>query len=304
MPQKLKSNINAIFVQMNRYMRQRKDFSARSFVHNLDTYFQMLDRVDISGERGAAIDEQLKLRINTVPRDAEPLVLAIADLMALDFWYIRRPGSHCSDSLVAAKKLRGQPDDSMFIEHTLAPLVFAGRIRGFGKYEYVLREILFRRAALVFTNFKESDQVPLSATRIIKSDTWQKKMLHISALHQAGRAAEIGAIAPREKLHDIYFHNSFARAYLYANKIYIPKNRLWLFIKKIFSNIFSVVYIPLNLRFVIHLFRNRWPVYLVYLALACLLIFGACKTKALWEVIHDSRYESLPKQLARDGERG
>jgi hypothetical protein len=302
MSQKLKSKVNAIFVQLNRYTRQRQDFAADAFLRDLGSYFETLDRADISGDVGRSLDEQLKTRINTVPRNAEPLVKAIADLMVLYFWYIRRPGAGCSNSLVAAKKMRGQVDDSHFIENGLAPLIFGGKIKGFGKLENRLRDLLLRRGALVAVNFKESDSLPASATRVVRSDSWQKKMLHLSALHQAGRMSEIPGVVPREELKRICDQNRFARWYLSSNSIYQPQSALWLFIKSTLSHVGSLLLTPLNPRFIIHVFRNRLPVYLVYLLIAVVFVWGAVKMKDLWQSIHAGHEASLPTLSQQVGE--
>lgn len=291
---KLKSKINTIFVQLNRLSRARKDFNAEAFLKDLASYFDNIDRTDLSGDSGRIVDEQLKTRVNTVPRGAEPLVRGIADLMVLYFWYIRRPGAEYSGSLVAAKKMRGQADDSYFIENDLAPLIFAGKIKGFGKYEFPLRDLLLRRGALVAANFRESDQLPASATRVQRSDSWQKKMLHISALHQGGRLSEISVVAPREELHQISAQSRFAAWYLRTNSIYEPQNRFWLWLKSFFGHIGSVILTPLNLRFVFYVLRNRLPVYLVYLVLMAAFVFGAVKMKDLWQSIHADYLETLP----------
>lgn len=302
MPQKIKAKINAIFVQLNRFSRQRKDFSAQVFVKSLDSFFQELDQIDISGDRGLQIDEQLKLRINTVPRKAEPLLLAIPDLMVLYFWYLRRPGNRCSSSLIAAKKLRGQPDDSEFLVGTLAPLIFQRKLKGFGKQEKHLREVLLTRAALVLDSFREGDTVQPSATRVMGTDTWQKKMLHIAALHRKGRGDAIRSVAPREELKQIAGQNDFARKYLEENKIYVLPNRFLLMLKRVFGNAFSVLLSPFNMRLVIHIFRNRLPVYLVYLVLVAAFIFGAYKMKDLWQLAHDSHLEAVEQEYPRGGQ--
>jgi hypothetical protein len=294
MSQKLKSKVNAIFVQLNRYTRQRKDFAAEAFLRDLDSYFGTLDRVDLSGEVGRKLDEQLKTRVNTIARNADPLVKVVADLMVLYFWYIRRPGTECSNSLVAVKKMRGQTDDSYFIENGLAPLVFDSKLKGIGKRENRLRDLLLRRGSLVAASFTESDHIPSSATRVVRSDSWQKKMLHLSALHQAGRLSEVSAVLPREELRQICNRNRFARWYLSSNSIYQPQSAFWLSVRQALSHFGSLLLTPFNLRFVIHLFRNRLPVYLVYLLIAAVFVFGAVKMKDLWQTIHADYLESLP----------
>jgi len=120
MSQRLKARVNAIFVQLNRYQRGRKDFSAQGLVRDLIGYFADVDKVDLYGGAGQEFDEHLKLRVNSVTRTSDALVKVIADLMVLYFWYMRRPGTDCSQSLVAAKKLRGDTDDSAFFERDLA----------------------------------------------------------------------------------------------------------------------------------------------------------------------------------------
>jgi hypothetical protein len=294
MPEKLKSKINALFVQLNRYTRQRKDFKSENFLRDLSSYFDNVDRVDLSGGGGRKVDEQLKLRMNTVTRNAEPLVRGVADLMVLYFWYLRRPGSDSSGALVAAKKMRGQVDDSYFIENELAPLIFGGKLKGFGKREYQLRDLLLRKAAMVATHFKESDQLPASATKLVRTDSWQKKMLHLSALHQAGRDSEIPRVAPREELHQISSQNRFAAWYLRTNSIYQPENRFLMALKRFFRNLGSFVLIPFNLRFVFHVLKNRLPVYLVYLVIVAAFVFGAIEMKAVWQKVFNGHLETLP----------
>ncbi len=294
MPEKLKSKINALFVQLNRYTRQRKDFNGETFLRDLSSYFDNVDRVDLSGDGGRKVDEQLKLRVNTVTRNADPLVRGVADLMVLYFWYLRRPGSDSSGALVAAKKMRGQVDDSYFIENELAPLIFGGKIKGFGKHEYQLRDLLLRKSAMVATHFRETDQLPASATQLVRTDSWQKKMLHISALHQAGKISEIPRVAPREELHQISSQNRFAAWYLRTNSIYQPENRFLLSFKRALRSFASLILIPLNYRFVIHVLRNRLPVYLVYLVIVAAFVLGAIEMKAVWQKVFDDHLQTLP----------
>jgi hypothetical protein len=304
MSQKLKSKINAIFVQLNRYTRQRKDFAAEVFLRDLSSYFETVNSADISGDVGRNIDEQLKTRVNTIPRNADPMVKAVADLMVLYFWYLRRPGADCSSSLVAAKKMRGQSDDSQFIESVVAPQIFGGKIKGFGKYEFNFRDLLLRKAALIARNFRESDQIPASATRVVRTDSWHKKMLHVSALHQAGRLSELPNVTPREELHRISSENRFAAWYLRVNDIYQPENRFWLYIKRALSHLGALIATPLNLRLLLHIFRNRLPVYLVYLALTLAFVYGAIHMKDVWRWIHTDQLESMPRMAEQLKESG
>lgn len=294
MPEKLKSKINALFVQLNRYTRQRKDFNDETFLRDLSSYFDNVDRVDLSGDGGRKVDEQLKLRVNTVTRNADPLARAVADLMVLYFWYLRRPGSDSSGALVAAKKMRGQVDDSYFIENELAPLIFGGKIKGFGKREYQLRDLLLRKSAMVATHFRETDQLPASATKLVRTDSWQKKMLHLSALHQAGRISEISRVAPREELRQISSQNRFAAWYLRTNSIYQPENRFLLSLKRGLRSVTSLILTPLNYRFVLHVLRNRLPVYLVYLVIVAAFVFGAIEMKAVWQKAFNDHLQTLP----------
>lgn len=288
MSQRLKARVNAIFVQLNRYQRGRKDFSATGLVRDLIGYFADVDKVDLYGGAGQEFDEHLKLRVNSVTRTSDALVKVIADLMVLYFWYMRRPGTDCSQSLVAAKKLRGDTDDSAFFERDLAPIIFGPRLKAFGKSDYKLREVMLEKAALVTANFKAEDQVPMSATRIVRTDSWHKKMFHVSALQQAGRLADLPRVAPREELHQISLHNNFARYFLRVKNIYSPPNRLFIFLRQSTGNFFSVVFAPFNLRLVFHVLRNRLPVYLVYLVIAALFIYGATQLTRGWTYIHDN----------------
>ncbi|MFH2055923.1 MAG: hypothetical protein ABIJ61_08195 [bacterium] len=288
MSQKLKARINAIFVQLNRYQRERKDFSAPALVRDLIGYFGDVDKVDLYGGAGQEFDEHLKLRVNSVTRTSDALVKVIADVMVLYFWYMRRPGTDCSQSLVAAKKLRGDTDDGAFFERDLAPIIFGPRLRSFGKTDYKLREVLLEKAAVVIASFTESDPIPVSATRIIKTDTWHKKMFHISALAQAGRLSDLPRVAPREELHQISIHNNFARYYLRIKNIYTPPNRLFITLRQTFGTFFSLVFAPLNLRLLMHVLRNRLPVYLVYLAIAGLFVYGALNLDRIWQKAFES----------------
>lgn len=259
----------------------------------MNRIFRELDTLDLSGDAGAAIDEQLKLRINTVPRNAQPLHLVVANLMALYFWYVRRPPQQCQNAFLAAKKLRGMADDSQFVEQAMAPLIFGGKIKSFGKRDRDLRTILLHRTAQIAVNFRESDPVNISATRIVRSDSWQKKMLHIAALNQRGQKEEIRSFAPSDELRAISSQNDFAAWYLRANGLYKGENQFLRAVKGFLSTFFSTVFSIFNWRFVIHLFRNRWPVYLVYLALCVLFVYAASKAHLPWEYIHRSKAEDL-----------
>lgn len=288
MSQRLKARINAIFVQLNRYQRGRKDFSAEAMVRDLIGYFNDVDKVDLYGGAGQEFDEHLKLRVNSVTRTSDALVKVIADTMVLYFWYMRRPGTECSQSLVAAKKLRGDTDDGAFFERDLAPIIFGPRLKSFGKTDYKLREVLLEKAAVITASFKESDPVPMSATRIVKTDSWHKKMFHVSALAQKGRLADLPRVAPKEELHQISLHNNFARYYLRIKNIYTPPNRFLITLRQTFGTFFSLVFAPLNLRLLFHVFRNRLPVYLVFLVIAVAFIYGATQLGNLWAKAHNS----------------
>ncbi len=291
MSQRLKARINSIFVQLNRYQRGRKDFAAQTLVRDLMGYFGDISQVDLYGGVGQQLDEHLKLRVNSVTRTSDALVKVIADLMVLYFWYMRRPGTECSQSLVAAKKLRGDTDDGMFFERGLAPILFGPRIKSFGKSDYKLREVLLERAAQVTASFTEADPIPTSATRIVKTDTWHKKMFHISALQQAGRLADLSRVAPLEELRQIALHNNFARYFLRIKDIYTPPNQIFVFLRRNLGAFFSVVFAPLNLRLLFHVFRNRLPVYIIYLAIAVLFAYGAIQMKYFWKILHDDFLE-------------
>jgi hypothetical protein len=297
MSQRLTAKINSIFVQLIRYQRQRRDFSVQAFLRDLASFFEELSRADLAEGRAQKIDDQLKTRVNSIPRDSAPLVKAVADLMVLYFWYVRRPGADCAQSLAAAKKLRGYADDAAFVEEELGRTVFGPRIKGLGKSEYQLREIMLERGAQVASNFKESDSVPLSATRIVRTDSWHKKMFRIAYLVQTDRRSEIGSVAPREELVRIYSHNWFAAYYIRSRRI-IPKppSPIGQFLKQTVGGFFSLVFAPFNLKLVVHVLRNRFPVYLVYLVIAALFVFGAYKTRDLWISIHDSHLELVKEK--------
>jgi hypothetical protein len=295
MSEKLKALINSVFIQLNRFEKQQPDFSAAVFLRECESYFVELDRLDLSGEAGGTIDEHLKLRVNTVPRQAQPLSLIVANLLPLYFWYVRRPPQQCQNAFLAAKKLRGTSDDSQFIEQVALPLIFGARIKRLGKQEQDLRAMLLNRFAQIAVNFKETDQVSGSTSRIIRTDSWQKKMLHIAARTQQGRKAEIRSFAPEEELRQMSTQSDFAAWYLTVNDIYKGRSRLLLAIKKFFDAIGSAIMSVFNLRFVFHVFRDRWPVYLVYLALTLLFLYAAVSVRPFWEKQHRSKVEQLQK---------
>ncbi len=293
MSEKLKALINSIFVQLNRYDRQQEDFSADTFLRDCESYFTELDRLDLSGGDGMVIDEHLKQRINTVPRNSQPVTLVISNLMALYFWYVRRPPQQCQNAFLAAKKLRGITDDSQFVEQAMAPLIFGAKIRGFGKRERDFRTMLLHRTAQIAANFRETDQVSASATRIVRTDTWQKKMLHVASLNQKGRKEEIKSFAPTDELRSISSHNEFAAWYLRVNEIYKGENAFLRWLKGFFGTLFATIFSVFNWRFVVHMFRDRWPVYIVYVVLCVVFIYGALNIRKPWEKVHKARAVEL-----------
>jgi hypothetical protein len=297
MSEKLKALTNAIFVQLNRYERQQPDFSADTFIRDCENFFSELDRLDLSADGGAGIDEHLKQRINTIPRNSQAVSLVVANLLALYFWYVRRPPQQCQNAFLAAKKLRGIVDDSQFVEQAIAPLVFGGKLRGFGKRDRDFRSLILHRTAQIAVNFRESDQINVSATRIVRSDSWQKKMLHIAALNQRGRKDEIRSFAPSDELRVISEHNDFAAWYLRTNEIYKGESAILRALKHFFSSLGNTVFSVFNWRFVLHVCRNRWPVYLVYLLLCAAFIYGALNIRVPWEKVHrDKAAELLAKK--------
>ncbi len=293
MSEKLKALINSIFIQLNRYEKQQPDFSADVFLRESEAYFNELDRLDMTGENGNIIDEHLKLRVNTVPRQAQPLSLVVANLLPLYFWYVRRPPQQCQNAFLAAKKLRGTSDDSQFIEMTVAPLIFGEKIRRFGKQENALKSMLLNRYAQIAANFRETDQVSSSATRIVRTDSWQKKMLHIAASTLQGRKADIRSFAPEEELRRMSDQSEFAAWYLNVNDIYRGKSRFVLAIKKFFDSIGSAITSVVNYRFVFHVLRDRWPVYIVYLVLTLLFLYAAVSVRPFWEKQHRAKILEL-----------
>lgn len=301
MSEKIKALINSLFVQLNRLERQQEDFSADTFLRDLEFYFTELDRLDLSGGDGMVVDEHLKQRINTVPRNSQPVILVVSNLMALYFWYVRRPPQQCQNAFLAAKKLRGITDDSQFVEQSIAPLVFGSKIRGLGKRERDFRTLLLHRTAQIAANFRESDQVNISATRIVRSDSWQKKMLHIAALNMKGRKEEIKSFAPTDELRTISNHNEFASWYLRTNEIYKGESAILRWFKSFFGTLFSTIFSIFNWRFVIHVFRDRWPVYLVYAALCALFIYGALNIRKPWEKVHRDKAAELVAKKQETG---
>ncbi len=295
MSEKLKALINSIFIQLNRYEKQQPDFSAEVFLRECESYYAELDRLDLSGEIGAIVDEHLKLRVNTVPRQAKPLTLVVANLLPLYFWYVRRPPQQCQNAFLAAKKLRGTADDSQFIEQTVNPLVFGQKIRGLGKHENALRAMLLDRFAQIAVNFRETDQVSAATSRVFRTDSWQKKMLHIAACNRQGRKAEIRSFAPEEELRHMTTQSNFAAWYLRTNEIYKGQSRFLLWIAKFFGSIGSVLMSILNLRFVFHIFRDRWPVYIVYLVLTLLFFYAAVSVRPFWEKQHRAKAAEMQK---------
>jgi hypothetical protein len=293
MSQKLKVKINSIFVQLNRYERQTEDFSAESFVKDIDSYFTELDRADLSHDHSREIDEQLKLRLNTVPRNAGSLIMVVSNLMALYFWYVRRPPADCSNALVAAKKLRGTTDDSQFIEQTLSPLVFGEKIQGLGKEDYRLKQIMLERGSKVSANFKETDPVQASATRIVRTDFWHKKMLHVASFHLAGRHSEIPTLTPRDELAHIASQSPFAAWYLRTTGIFIGQNRLLIFLKNTLASFFSLISSVVNYRYVFHILRDRWAVYIVYLIVVLVFLYAALNVKSFWYSFHHKQVTKL-----------
>ena len=293
MSEKLKALINSIFVQLNRYERQQEDFSADTFMRDCDMYFKELDRLDLSGNDGMVIDEHLKQRINTVPRNSQPVTLVMSNLLALYFCYVRRPPQQCQNAFLAAKKLRGITDDSQFVEQAMAPLIFGGKIRGFGKRERDFRTMLLHRTAQIAANFRETDQVNASATRIVRTDAWQKKMLHIAALNQKGRKEEIKSFAPSDELRSISANNEFAAWYLRVNEIFQGENAFLRWLKGFFGTLFASIFSIFNWRFVVHMLRDRWPVYIVYVVLCAAFIYGALNIRKPWEKVHRSKVTEL-----------
>ncbi len=292
MSERVKAVINSLFVQLNRAERQQSDFSADTFMRDFAAFFSGVDSADMQTQ-GGEIDEQLKLRINNVPRNAQPLTLVTANVLALYFWYVRRPPQQCQNAFLAAKKLRGITDDSQFVEQAIAPLIFGGKIPALKKSDRDFREALLERTAQIAVNFRESDQVPQSATRIIRSDSWQKKMLHIEALRQRGAMAEIQDFAPKDHLEAISRTNDFAAYYLRKHNIYKGENRFLRWLRNLFANFFSLLFSFLNWRFVMHLFKNKWPVYLVYLFVAVLFVAAAYFARVPWQYVHEQKVEEL-----------
>lgn len=286
MSEKIKALVNSIFVHLNRYDKQQPDFSPDNFLRDLELFFSELDRLDLSGESATAVDEALKLRVNTVARNAQPVTMSISNLLPLYFWYVRRPPQQCQNAFLAAKKLRGYADDSQFVEQAISPLIFGDKIRGLGNREQDFRVVLLHRTAQVTANFKATDQVNISATRIVRTDSWQKKMIHIAALNQQGRKGEIRSFAPEDELKLISSHNDFSRWYLRKYEIYKGKNPIIVFLNKFFDSIASAILSVFNYRFVIHVFRDRRPVYLVYLIFTLLCLYFAMNMKHYWEGFH------------------
>jgi hypothetical protein len=295
MSEKLKALINSVFIQLNRYEKQQPDFSAEVFLRECESYYAELDRLDLSGEIGNMVDEHLKLRVNTVPRQAQPLTLVVANLLPLYFWYVRRPPQQCQNAFLAAKKLRGTADDSQFIEQTVTPLIFGQKIRSFGKHENTLRSMLLNRFAQIAVNFRETDQVSGSTSRVFRTDSWQKKMLHIAACTQQGRKAEIRSFAPEEELRHMTTQSDFAAWYLSVNEVYKGQSRFMLAIAKFFGSIGSAIMSVFNLRFVFHIFRDRWPVYIVYLVLTLLFFYAAVSVRPFWEKQHRAKVQEMQK---------
>jgi hypothetical protein len=293
MSEKLKALINSVFIQLNRYEKRQPDFSPDVFLRECESYFAELDRQEVTGELGAIIDEHLKLRVNTVPKQSQPLTLVVANLLPLYFWYVRRPPQQFQNAFLAAKKLRSNADDSHFIEQTVAPLIFGPKIRSLGKQENALRSMLLNRFAQIAVNFRETDQVSGSTSRVFRTDSWQKKMLHISACTQQGRRAEIRSFAPEEELKQMSSQSDFAAWYLNVNEIYKGQNRFLLALKKFFDSIGSALMSVFNLRFVFHIFRDRWPVYIVYLVLTLLFFYAAVSVRPFWEKQHRAKVQEL-----------
>jgi len=50
-----------------------------------------------------------------------------------------------------------------------------------------------------------------------------------------------------------------------------------------------------NLRFVFHIFRDRWPVYIVYLVLTLLFFYAAVSVRPFWEKQHRAKVQELQK---------
>ena len=50
-----------------------------------------------------------------------------------------------------------------------------------------------------------------------------------------------------------------------------------------------------NLRFVFHIFRDRWPVYIVYLVLTLLFFYAAVSVRPFWEKQHRAKVEQMKK---------
>jgi hypothetical protein len=248
----------------------------------------------MAGETPGIIDEHLKLRVNTVPRQSQTLSLVVANILPLYFWYVRRPPQQCQNAFLAAKKLRAA-DDSQFIEQTVAPFIFGEKIKRFGKQDNALRTMLLNRFAQIAANFRDTDQVSPSATRIVRTDSWHKKMLHISVCTQQGRKAEIRSFAPEEELHQMSTQSDFAAWYLNVNGIYKGQSRFLLAIKRFFGSIASAIMSVFNFRFVFHVFRDRWPVYMVYLVLTLLFLYAAVSVRPFWERQHRVEVQKLEK---------
>jgi|WetSurMetagenome_2_1015567.scaffolds.fasta_scaffold146676_2 hypothetical protein len=293
MSEKLKALINSVFIQLNRYEKQQPDFSPEVFLRECESYFAELDRLDVSGDGGVTVDEHLKLRVNTVPHQAQPLTLVTANLLPLYFWYMRRPPQQQQNAFLAAKKLRSSADDSLFVEQTVAPLVFGPKIKSLGKHENAIRSMLLNRFAQIALNFRESDQLSASTSQVFRTDSWQKKMLHISARAQQGRKAEIRSFAPEEELRLMCSQSDFAAWYLSTNEIYKGQSRFLLAIKRFFGAIGSAIMSIFNLRFVFHVFRDRWPVYIVYLVLTLLFFYASVSVRPFWEKQHRSKVQEL-----------
>lgn len=295
MSEKLKALINSVFIQLNRYEKRQPDFSAEVFLRECESYFSELDRLEVAGEGGAVVDEHLKLRVNTVPRQAQPLTLVIANLLPLYFWYVKRPPQQYQNAFLAAKKLRSNADDSQFIEQIVAPLMFGPKIRSLGKHDNALRSMLLNRFAQIAVNFRESDQVSASTSRVFRTDSWQKKMLHIAARSLEGRKAEIRSFAPEEELRMMSTQSDFAAWYLSVNEIYKGQSRFLLAIKRFLGAIGSAIMSVFNLRFVFHVFRDRWPVYIVYFVLTLLFFYAAVSVRPFWEKQHRVKVQELKK---------
>ncbi len=293
MSEKLKALTNAIFVQLNRYERQQSDYSADTFLRDLESYFAELDRFDLSADGGVQFDEHLKQRINSIPRNSQSVVLVTANLLALYFWYVRRPPQQSQNAFLAAKKLRGTTDDSQFVEQSIAPLIFGEKFRGFGKRERDFRTLLLHRTAQIAINFREGDQIASSATRIIRTDSWQKKMLHIAALYQKGRKDEIRNFAPNDELRAISRHNDFAAWYLSTNDIYKGESAILRALKHFFATIGSSIGSLFNWRFVLHVLRDRKPVYIVYVILCALFIYAALNIRVPWQKVFTGKATEL-----------